>query len=407
MSEDHRPFRVAAVQATPVCFDRPATLEIAAHHIARAGQDDADLVVFPESFVPGYPDWLWRTAPWSDPGWYQRFEANAVDVHSDDLDVVRSAAEAARTWVALGITERGPSGSLYNSVVYLDERGENAGVHRKLVPTGAERLVWANGQGPMLTVVDIGGVRVGALICWENYMPLARTAMYQQGIDILLSPTWDNSDEWISTLRHTAKEGQLFVVGITAFLRGSDIPRDLPEQTTSTATSTTSCPGATPRSSHPAENSSPDPSSEKPGRSPRTSTSGSSPPAVASSTPSVTTRDPTSSHSPPTTKEQAMSDFPSIGHVAVTVKDLTVSRPWYQALIGAEPVLDEPTDGGFHHTVFSIGGTLIGLHQHPHNEVADRFTELRTGHDQDRPLPLKPQPRRRVLKPGSTGQVAV
>lgn len=93
-----------------------------------------------------------------------------------------------------------------------------------------------------------------------------------------------------------------------------------------------------------------------------------------------------------------MSDFPSIGHVAVTVKDLTVSRPWYQALIGAEPVLDEPTDGGFHHTVFSIGGTLIGLHQHPHNEVADRFTELRTGHDQDRPLPLKPQPRRRVLK---------
>lgn len=228
MSDGRRPFRVAAVQATPVCFDRSATLEIAAAHVARGGQDDADLVVFPESFVPGYPDWLWRTAPWSDPGWYQRFEANAVDVGSDDLDVVRSAAEAAGTWVALGITERGPSGSLYNSVVYLNDRGENAGVHRKLVPTGAERLVWANGQGSMLTVVNIGGVRVGALICWENYMPLARTAMYQQGIDVLLAPTWDNSDEWIATLRHTAKEGQLFVVGITAFLRGSDIPRDLP-----------------------------------------------------------------------------------------------------------------------------------------------------------------------------------
>lgn len=228
MSVDRRSLRVAAVQATPVCFDRGATLEIVAEHVALAGEDDVDLVVFPESFVPGYPDWLWRTTPWSDRGWYERFEANAVDVRGDDLDVVRSAAEAAGTWVALGVTERGPSGSLYNAVVYIDDRGENAGVHRKLVPTGAERLVWANGQGPTLTVVDIDGVRVGALICWEMYMPLARAAMYQQGIDLLLSPTWDNSDEWISTLRHTAKEGQVFVVGITAFLRGSDIPRDLP-----------------------------------------------------------------------------------------------------------------------------------------------------------------------------------
>ncbi len=228
MSDGRKSLRVAAVQATPVCFDRAATLEIVADHITLAGDGDADLVVFPESFVPGYPDWLWRTTPWSDPGWYERFEANAVNLRGDDLDAVRSAAEAAGTWVALGVTERGLSGSLYNSVVYIDHRGENAGVHRKLVPTGAERLVWANGQGPMLTVVDIHGVRVGALICWENYMPLARTAMYQQGIDVLLSPTWDNSDEWISTLRHTAKEGQVFVVGVTAFLRGSDIPRDLP-----------------------------------------------------------------------------------------------------------------------------------------------------------------------------------
>lgn len=228
MSVDRRSLRVAAVQATPVCFDRGATLALVADHVALAGEDDVDLVVFPESFVPGYPDWLWRTTPWSDRGWYERFEGNAVDVRGDDLDVVRSAAEATGTWVALGVTERGPSGSLYNAVVYLDDRGENAGVHRKLVPTGAERLVWSNGQGPMLTVVEIDGVRVGALICWEMYMPLARAAMYQQGVDVLLSPTWDNSDEWTSTLRHTAKEGQVFVVGVTAFLRGSDIPRDLP-----------------------------------------------------------------------------------------------------------------------------------------------------------------------------------
>ena len=223
-----RGFRVAAAQATPAYLDREATLGIVADEITRAASDGADLVVFPESFVPGYPDWLWRRSPWSDADWYARFQDQAVDIEGTALDTARAAAEASGVWVALGITERTPSGTLYNSVVYIDGAGEIAGLHRKLVPTGAERLVWANGQGPMLTVVDIGGVRVGSLICWENYMPLARAAMYQQGIDVLLAPTWDNSDEWVPTLRHIAKEGQVFVVGVTAFLRGSDIPRDLP-----------------------------------------------------------------------------------------------------------------------------------------------------------------------------------
>ncbi|MFV2038846.1 MAG: carbon-nitrogen hydrolase family protein [Acidimicrobiales bacterium] len=219
---------MVAVQATPAYLDRDATLDIVADHIAKAGADGANLVVFPESFVPGYPDWLWRKNPWSDADWYARFQDQAIEVPGPDLDNACAAAKSASVWVALGITERGPSGSLYNAVVYLNDSGEIAGLHRKLVPTGAERLVWANGQGPMLTVVDIGGVRVGSLICWENYMPLARAALYEQGIDVLLAPTWDNSDEWISTLRHSAKEGQVFVVGITAYLRGCDVPRDLP-----------------------------------------------------------------------------------------------------------------------------------------------------------------------------------
>ena len=189
----------------------------------------ADLVVFPESFVPGYPDWVWRRPPMSDGDWYDRFSAQAVDVDGIDLEPVFEAARAAGVWVALGITERVRSGSLYNSVVYVNDRGELAGRHRKLVPTGAERLVWANGYDDVLTTVDIGNVRVGALICWENYMPLARVAMYERGVDVLLSPTWDNSDEWVPTLRHIAKEGQLFVVGVTAYLRGCDVPRDLPD----------------------------------------------------------------------------------------------------------------------------------------------------------------------------------
>ncbi len=129
--------------------------------------------------------------------------------------------------MAVGVTERSRSDTLYNTVVYIGATGEIVGRHRKLVPTGAERLVWANGNDHLLTVIDVGGVKVGSLICWENYMPLARMAMYERGIDVLLAPTWDNSDEWVPTLRHIAKEGQIFVVGVTAFLRGSDVPRDL------------------------------------------------------------------------------------------------------------------------------------------------------------------------------------
>ena len=219
--------QVAAVQATPAFLDRARTMAIVAAEVVAASANGAELVVFPESFVPGYPDWVWRRPPMSDSDWYARFAEQAVDIDGPDLDPVREAARDSGTWIALGITERLPSGTLNNSLVYIDAAGEIAGVHRKLIPTGAERLVWGNGHENLLTVVDIGGVRVGTLICWENYMPLARAALYEKGIDVLLSPTWDNSDTWVPTLRHIAKEGQIFVVGVTACLRGSDIPRDL------------------------------------------------------------------------------------------------------------------------------------------------------------------------------------
>ncbi len=223
---DH--LRVAAVQATPTYLDREATIEAAAAQVSTAGADGCDLVVFAESFVPGYPDWVWRQKPWNDTEWYRRFADQAVQIDGPALDPIRDTARDSATWVALGITERSSSGTLYNAVVYIDDEGASAGLHRKLVPTGAERLVWANGQGPMLTVIDIGGVKVGSLICWESYMPLARAALYHKGIDVLLIPTWDNSDEWLSTLRHIAKEGQVFVIGVSAYLRGCDVPRDLP-----------------------------------------------------------------------------------------------------------------------------------------------------------------------------------
>jgi nitrilase len=207
-----------------VFLDRSGTVDVAARHVASV---DAELVVFPEAFVPGYPDWVWRRSPMSDGDWYARLIANAVRVESTDLDPLRDAARDSGACVAVGVTERSRSDTLYNTVVYIGATGEIVGRHRKLVPTGAERLVWANGNDYLLTVIDVGGVRVGSLICWENYMPLARMAMYERGIDVLLAPTWDNSDEWVPTLRHIAKEGQIFVVGVTAFLRGSDVPRDL------------------------------------------------------------------------------------------------------------------------------------------------------------------------------------
>jgi nitrilase len=225
---DRTSFTVAAVQATPAFLDREATLAVVIDELTTAAAAGAQLVVFPESFVPGYPDWAWRKNPWSDRAWYDRFASEAVDLDGDDLDDVCAAAREANVWVALGVTERVRSGTLYNSVAYIDRQGRLAARHRKLVPTGAERLIWAPGQHDLLTVVDMDGVLVGSLICWENYMPLARVAMYEQGIDLLLSPTWDNSDEWVPTLRHIAKEGGVFVVGVTACIRGSDVPRELP-----------------------------------------------------------------------------------------------------------------------------------------------------------------------------------
>jgi nitrilase len=218
---------VAAVQATPVFLDRDATVDRLITHIADAAAAGAQLVVFPEAVVPGYPDWVWRRPAWSDATWYRRLHDQAVDVPGPVTERLGDAAREYHTWIAVGVTERTRSGTLYNSLVYIDPLGEVAGVHRKLVPTGGERTVWGNGDGSTLTVLETPLGRIGGLICWENLMPLARAALYQQGIDIYVAPTWDNSDSWISTLRHIAREGRVFLIGTNSCLRGSDLPRTL------------------------------------------------------------------------------------------------------------------------------------------------------------------------------------
>ena len=222
-------FRIAAVQATPVYLDREATVDKACKLIAEAGKAGAALIVFPESFVPAYPDWVWavpaRETALLD-AMYARLIDNSVEVPGPATDKLCRAARRAKAHVVMGVTERptdGSGGSLYNTLVYIDSQGEIMGTHRKLVPTGAERLVWAQGDGSTLAAYDTPFGKLGGLICWENYMPLARYAMYAWGTQIYVAPTWDRGEPWLSTLRHIAMEGRAFVVGCCMTLRRADV----------------------------------------------------------------------------------------------------------------------------------------------------------------------------------------
>lgn len=223
--------RVAAVQAAPVFLDRAATVDKACALIAEAAAGGAELVVLPESFVPTYPDWVWRTRPWDRhaTALWTRLVEEAVVVGDAATVALADAARGAGAVVSVGVTERDPNGSsLYNTTLLFGPDGALLHRHRKLMPTGAERLVWAQGDGSSLHAVPTALGRIGTLICWENLMPLARAALYQDGIDIHLAPTWDNSDSWVSTLRHIAREGRVFVIGVNSCLRGSDVGAHIP-----------------------------------------------------------------------------------------------------------------------------------------------------------------------------------
>jgi nitrilase len=226
-----QPLRVAAVQDAPVWLDRDGTLDTTLTLVERAAAEGAQLVVFPEAFLPGYPDWVWRTRPWDDhaSALYATLFDNAVVIGSAVTSVLGVAAKRFGIYLSIGIDEREPSGStLYNSQLLYGPDGSLLSVHRKLVPTGGERLVWGMGDGSGLEVVETPFGRIGTLTCWENYMPLARAALYAQGVDIYLAPTWDNSDVWPSTMQHIAREGRVFVVGVNQCLRATQLPEALP-----------------------------------------------------------------------------------------------------------------------------------------------------------------------------------
>jgi nitrilase len=220
--------KIAAIQATPVFLDRAATVDKACTLVKEAAAAGAALVVLPEAFVPGYPDWVWRAPAWS--GQQEKLTARLLDqsvvLNDESCARLGDAARDAQAYVAIGVNERA-GGTLYNTLLYFGPDGTLLQRHRKLMPTGGERAVWGYGDGSELGVIRTPFGVVGGLLCWENYMPLARAAIYAQGVDIYLAPTWDSSEEWVASMQHIAKEGRCYVLGVNTVMRGSDVPAEL------------------------------------------------------------------------------------------------------------------------------------------------------------------------------------
>ena len=227
--------RVACVQAEPVILDRAATLDKLAALTAEAKAQGAQLIVFPETFVPVYPSSAWARflAGWADPrakAAFAQLARESLDVPGPDADRLGEIAREHEVWLVTGVNERDPTrpGTLYNSLLYHAPDGSLAVHHRKLVPTNHERLIWGQGDGEGLRAVETGLGRIGGLICWENYMPLARFALYESGVEIYVASTADDGDAWQATLVHIARESRAFVISPCHFQRGSSYPEDFP-----------------------------------------------------------------------------------------------------------------------------------------------------------------------------------
>ena len=222
--------RAAVVQDSSVMFDKAATLAKAARLIKEAAGLGARLVVFPEAFVSGYPKGLdfgarvgSRTAKGRED--FLRYFHSAVEVPGPDSEALGEAAQEAGVHLVMGVIER-EGGTLYCCVLFFGPDGSLLGKHRKLMPTASERLVWGFGDGSTLPVLDTPLGKLGAVICWENYMPLLRMHMYSQGVQLYCAPTADDRDTWLSSMRHVALEGRCFVLSACQYLKRSDCPED-------------------------------------------------------------------------------------------------------------------------------------------------------------------------------------
>jgi nitrilase len=231
--------KLAIVQESPAFLDKNATIKKAAALVEKAAAQGAELIVFPEAFIPGYPAWIWRLRPGGDFALSEQIHArlldNAVNLNQKDLHPLLSVAKRHKVTVVCGMNERDSElsrSTLYNTVVVIGPDGQLVNRHRKLMPTNPERMVWGFGDASGLKVVDTPCGRVGTLICWENFMPLARYALYAQGIEIYIAPTYDSGDGWIGTMQHIAREAKCWVVGSGVAMKVGDIPDDFPSKKT-------------------------------------------------------------------------------------------------------------------------------------------------------------------------------
>jgi nitrilase len=224
------PVRVACAQVEPVVFDRARTLDKVATVTAEAAAQGARLVLFPETFVPVYPSSRWvRELVGGGNGKpvFARLARESVEIPGPDSDRLAAIAREHRIQLALGVNERA-GGTLYNSLLVYTPDGGLALHHRKLVPTNHERLVWGFGDGNGLAAIQTDIGRVGGLICWENHMPLARAALYESGVEVYLAPTADDTEKWLESIRHIARESRAFVLSCCVFQRASSYPDDVP-----------------------------------------------------------------------------------------------------------------------------------------------------------------------------------
>ena len=226
--------KVAVVQAAPELFDLNKTLEKTAELAGEASKKGAQLVLFPEAFIPAYPRGLafgTVVGSRSEEGkkLWLRYWGNAVSIPGKDLDKLGSIARENKIYLAIGVIEKVENGgTLYCTLLYFSPRGDLLAKHQKLKPTAAERVIWGEGDGSTLSTVKTDFGVMGGLICWENYMPLARMAMYQKGVQIYLAPTADHRDTWQTTMQHIATEGRCFVLSCNQFVTKSMYPQDLP-----------------------------------------------------------------------------------------------------------------------------------------------------------------------------------
>lgn len=225
-----RPVRACVVQAGSILFDTPATLEKLAALASEAAQGGAELAVFPEAFIGGYPKGHdfgapvgSRTAEGRD--WFRRYFASAIDISGPETARIAEIAAEHKLNIVIGAIER-EGGTLYCAALSFSAGGRLIGKRRKLMPTAAERVIWGQGDGSSLDSVQFAFGRASAMICWENFMPMARMSQYAQGVEIWCAPTVDDRESWSALMRTIAMEGRCFVLSANQFLRRRDAPAD-------------------------------------------------------------------------------------------------------------------------------------------------------------------------------------